>query len=214
MKKWLGGSAADGSEPEKAPPRELIELGQEPWITLWSKWETCTKIPLEYWGQQTPMEVLQYWEQFTPTIKSSTRLEHAGRMGGALLTAYKLTVEKCKKLQEQLNAVRATQLVQRQTLLDLQAEKNRVEDKCVTLAEKYAVRTVRHRQRKIDRSDRGPRVRAIVTSPDWDPEKWDGNIWSSSDDSDEDDFIENSEKLSTADELAHKVRAAPVVARG
>ncbi|KAJ7413457.1 hypothetical protein WISP_90573 [Willisornis vidua] len=233
MKKVLGGSATGGTEPKStsAPPRELVEWGLEPWNTLWNKWEACTKISPECWGQQTPTEVLKYWEQFIqiPTTKSKSRLKHAGRMGGALLTAYKSAIERLQvelekntKLQEQLNALKAAHLVQRQALLEIQDEKNKIEGKCVALAERYDVRAVSRRQKKIGRGDRGLRVRAVVTSPDWDPEKWDGNIWSSSDSSDEDDATDKSpvpdkspitDKLTQTNKGSKGARVAPVVWR-
>ncbi|XP_010213943.1 PREDICTED: homer protein homolog 1-like, partial [Tinamus guttatus] len=84
---------------EAAPPREHPEWGPEPWNTLWNGWETCTQVSPEPWTQKDPMAVLQYWGQFDHT-KNLVRLEHAGRMGGALLCAYKILTGQLKEEQE------------------------------------------------------------------------------------------------------------------
>lgn len=110
-------------------------MGQEPWNTLWDKWEECIKVHPEPWGQKDPMYVAKYWEQF---IQNPGRAGSGCSTGGALLSTFKITVgllqaeqERNQQLQEQLQAIWADQLAQRQALFGTEKTKEQLEEKCI-----------------------------------------------------------------------------------
>lgn len=192
-----------------APPVEQPGWEPEPWNTLWDRWETCTQVGPEPWNEQGPVDLLKYWGQFIelPNTKARERLQHAGRMRSSLLSSFKVTwghiqalEEKIGQLEKELQAKRAKGIVQQQALVAATQAGAGWQEK---LAASYAVRAARHRRRRPKKTnDPGLRVRTVITQPDWDPETWDGNIWSSS---------ESEEGEEDPEQGIVLARAAPVV---
>ncbi|KAJ7399313.1 hypothetical protein BTVI_116104 [Pitangus sulphuratus] len=183
-----------------APFMEHAGWTQEPWSILWGCLEACTGVTPKPWSFSSPTELMKYWVQFVKTsyTQKSQRLIHIGRMAGALLFAYKIAIGRMEDLEKQLEHLstelqetKATPIVQQQALLTAANQCSIMEQKCATVAEKFAVCAARRRKGKTHKGkDKGPRVRAIVIDPGWDPETWDGNIWSSSGSDSEQEDIE------------------------
>lgn len=140
----------------KAPPVERAGWERKPWNTLWGQWETCTNTTPESWGEQEPLDSVWYWGWFMETSHTSDtdRSNPAGRVGGASLSALKLTVDQVqglqdqvKELTEQVAASRTVQVLQQEALLSVTHQRERAAERCSLLVKKYAVKAA-HRHRK------------------------------------------------------------------
>lgn len=85
---------------------------------------------LQPWSEKYPLDLLKYWGQFVevPQTNPKELLQHAGRMGEALLSVFKVTWEGLQELEEQVDQLKqelitekARGVMQQQSLAATQA---------------------------------------------------------------------------------------------